>query len=798
MSAAPVREGSKGRILLVDDTPSTLLVLVALLTERGYVVHPAEEGALALRFMESVLPDLILLDIRMPAMDGYQVCSRLKEDTRTRDIPVIFLSSVDQVIDKVKAFRCGAVDYISKPFEAEEVLARIETQLSLRRLRAGLEVAVRERTAELVQTNARLQEEIAERIQAEKALRASERRFAMAFQASPIPLSITTLEESRFLVVNDEFAHATGYTTGELASHTAAELGLWSDAESFEKVAAQLRKQGRVHNAEGALVTKQGESRAMLFSMEIIDLDGRECVLFAAFDITDRKLAERQLRKSAEEIRKLYNDAPCGYHSLDASGLFLQMNDTELNWLGYAREEVVQRMNIADLLTPESRETFHSSFTRLKEFRRLQGLELEMVRKDGSVMPVLLNLTAPGRGSGDTAVNANLFDITERKKLEQQFREAQKMEAVGRLAGGVAHDFNNLLTVILGYDQLALSELAPSDPLCMPIDEIRKAAESAASLTRQLLAFSRKQILQPKVLDLNAIVENLQGMLLRLIGEDIQLQALLHPEPVRIKADPGQIEQVILNLVVNARDAMPAGGSLSIETANADLDEYAADGYLPIAAGEYVVLSVNDTGEGIDPEAKLHLFEPFFTTKPMGKGTGLGLSTVYGIVRQSGGSIQVYSEKGRGTTFKVYLPRVQEEPELPKPGAMLEQTRGAGTILLVEDEEMVRNLAARILRRAGYTVLDAAGGMEALVHCERHREVISLMITDVVMQDVRGPELAKTLGSLCPQMKVLYISGYLDDMIAPEGLLDQNTAFLQKPFTPATLLQKVSETLLGS
>jgi PAS domain S-box-containing protein len=797
MELASAREGTRGRILLVDDTPSTLLLLVGLLTERGYVVNPAEEGALALRFTESVLPDLILLDVRMPGMDGYQVCAKLKEDPRTRDIPVIFLSSVDQVLDKVRAFRCGAVDYVAKPCEPEEVLARIETQLALRRLRENLETAVRERTADLIRTNTRLQEEIAERKSVEQALRASERRFAIAFQASPVPLSIAASEDGRFLMVNHEFADVTGYSPEELIGRTARDLGLWSDVESFDRLFAELQARGRVRHVEGVVKTKTGESRSMVLNADIIDLDGRECCLLVAFDITDRKRAEQQLRKSSEEISQLYNNAPCGYHSLDANGLVLRVNDTELTWLGYRREELVQTVHMADLLTPHSRDTFLEGFARVKERRRLQDLEVDMLRKDGSVMPVLMHLTVPENGDGRTVVNANLFDITERKKLEQQFRQAQKMEAVGRLAGGVAHDFNNLLTVILGNSELALDDLNHSDPLHSQIDDIRQAAVSASSLTRQLLAFSRKQILQPRIVDLNNQIRDLERMLRRLIGEDIELCTVLHPDVGKFRADPGQIEQVILNLVVNARDAMPEGGSLTIETENAILTSDSED-QVPLPPGEYVVFSVTDTGEGISPEVRAHLFEPFFTSKQKGKGTGLGLSTAYGIVQQSGGAILVRSEPGCGASFRIFLPRVEGPAETTIPLPFSSRQRGSGTILLVEDDEMVRKLAALVLSAAGYRVLQAAGVDEALLHCERYREEIVLILTDVVMRDSNGPEVARRAREMCPKMKTLYMSGYTADAIAPHGILDPETALLQKPFTPIELLEKVGETLQES
>jgi PAS domain S-box-containing protein len=379
---------------------------------------------------------------------------------------------------------------------------------------------------------------------------------------------------------------------------------------------------------------------------------------------------------------------------------------------------------------------------------------------------------------------------------EEQLRQSQKLEAVGQLAGGVAHDFNNLLTVINGYSDLLLRKLNQGDPLRLNIEEIKKAGERAASLTRQLLAFSRRQVLQPKVLKLNAVVSDVDKMLRRLIGEDIDLLTVLEPSLGQIKADPGQIEQVILNLAVNARDAMPQGGKLTIETRNVHLDNQYARKHLSIRPGHYVMLAVSDTGCGMDSETQAHMFEPFFTTKGQGKGTGLGLSTVYGIVKQSGGNIWVYSEVGKGTTFKVYLPRIDEVVESEEardtPG---ELPQGRETVLLTEDEEQVRRMTRVILEMSGYQVLEAKSGDEALSIYKQHEGQIDLVMTDVVMPQMSGRELARNLETLHPGIKVLYMSGYTDDAIVRHGLLDQEIVFLQKPFTPDALTRKVREVL---
>ena len=384
----------------------------------------------------------------------------------------------------------------------------------------------------------------------------------------------------------------------------------------------------------------------------------------------------------------------------------------------------------------------------------------------------------------------------ERWRLEEQLHQSQKMEAIGQLAGGVAHDFNNLLTIVSGYSQLLLSQKDLSDPVREKIHEISQAGDRAASLTRQLLAFSRKQVLEPMVLDLNALVTGVEKMLRHTIGADIDLGTALDPSLARVTADPGQIEQIILNLAVNARDAMPHGGKLTIETANVELDESYTRTHATAKPGSYVMLAVSDTGCGMAPEVMNRVFEPFFTTKGPGKGTGLGLATVYGIVQQSGGHIGLYSELGRGTTFKVYLPRT--EAQVPS-GESRQETRvlpaGSETLLLVEDDAAVRTLSRGVLEMSGYTVLEANVGREALRICERHSGPIQMVITDVVMPEIGGRMLVEQISALRPGIKVLYVSGYTDDTVIRHGVLEEGTAFLQKPFTPVALANKVRDVL---
>jgi two-component system cell cycle sensor histidine kinase/response regulator CckA len=510
----------------------------------------------------------------------------------------------------------------------------------------------------------------------------------------------------------------------------------------------------------------------------------------------DHKRNEEALRLSEARYRSLVESAVYGIFRSCKQGTFLDVNPAVVTMLGYERPEQILALDARKdvFVNPEEQDRL------LRECRtrgRVDSFETKWKRKDGTIITVRLSGRAVrAEGDGDELLEIIAEDVTERRLLEDQFRQAQKMEAVGRLAGGMAHDFNNLLMVISGYAEVILDQLDSGNPLHGRITAIQQAADRATTLTRQLLAFSRKQILELKVVELNAIVSDMERLLRPLIGENIELITRLGNGLGRTRADSGQIEQVIMNLVVNAKDAMPRGGRIQIQTANVDLDDSYRREHTYIQPGPYVMLAVSDNGTGMDKETLSRIFEPFFTTKEKGKGTGLGLSTVYGIVKQSGGYIFAHSELGHGTTFRIYLPRVEDPAEPASPiSADSSAGKGSETVLLVEDEDSVRSLVRDTLEARGYRVLEAENGEEALKVAEAFQGEIQLMITDVVMPGIGGRELARRLAKSRPQTRVLFLSGYTEDAILHEGGLEAGTTFLQKPFTLQNLARRVREVL---
>ena len=518
-------------------------------------------------------------------------------------------------------------------------------------------------------------------------------------------------------------------------------------------------------------------------------------VLLASYAWVSFQRESAALDEHAADYRSLVEHAPLGIYRVTADGHFLTVNPAMIKMLGYGRAEEMSHLDIVrDVYAdPERRARLYTDF----EQRDEAGMETAWKRKDGSRITVRVNVrTVRGPGAQIECYEGLVEDVTEQRSMESQFRQAQRMEAVGRLAGGVAHDFNNVLTAITGYSDLLLEDLGPDDHKRSDVGEIKAAALRAAALTRQLLAFSRKQVFESRVLDLNAVVQTLEKMLRRLIREDVKLEYSLASALGAVRADPGQIEQVILNLAVNSRDAMPSGGRLTIETANVDLDEAYAREHVGALPGRYVMLAVSDTGIGMDAETQSHIFEPFFTTKDVGKGTGLGLATVYGIVKQSGGSVWVYSEPGRGTTFKIYLPRVDELPETVDPAVPAQPVAGGReTVLLAEDDPSVRAVVSDVLTQKGYRVLGAPNGHAALDMARAQTGEIDLLVTDLIMPGMTGRELAETLTAERPGVRLLYMSGYTDDAVVRHGVLEEGAPYLQKPFAPRALASKVREVL---
>ncbi len=684
MSTDKPRDASAGEVLVVEDDRNSLEFLTTLLTEAGFRVRPADTGELALRSVAARTPELILLDVRLPGIDGIEACRRLKADPATRDVPVLFISARHENDLKVKALEAGGLDYVTKPFSPPEILARIKNHIRMHRLQV-----------DLTEKSAALAKEVEVRRQAE----------------------------------------------AELEKHRAS---------------------------------------------------------------LERQVAERtaELREREEKFRELVETISDVIFEVDGRGGITYVSPAGARIWGGELGDVVGR-NFMELVHPEDREQLALRFAELAK-----GVERPMVyrfvNKSGRVLWGRSHSTPIWKDGRFAGARGVLMDITaqkeaeaEKDRLREKLAQARKMESVGRLAGGVAHDFNNMLGVILGYVEMALESLDSSQPLFEDLEEIRKAASRSADLTRQLLAFARRQPIAPRVLDLNETVAGMLRMLQRLIGEDIQLVWSPGSDLWPVRMDPSQIDQVLANLCVNARDAIHGrGGAVAIETSNETLDEAFCERNPGFAPGAYVRLTVRDDGRGMDEETLDNLFEPFFTTKAVGRGTGLGLATIYGIVKQNEGFISAASEPGEGTTFHLYLPRHSpgaaasppaDSPVLPEQGREM--------ILLVEDEPTILKMTAMMLGRLGYEVLTAAAPEEAVRLAETHQGRIDLLITDVVMPGMNGRELAENLLALHPGLKRLFMSGYTADVIARHGMIDEGLHFIQKPFSTADLSARVREAL---
>jgi two-component system, cell cycle sensor histidine kinase and response regulator CckA len=734
-------------------------IVARVLGTRGHEQTSIVDGLGALDLLADLKPALIVVEDSLSDMSAAEFCRKARGLSASEDAIILVITNhQDQLAVVLDA---GATDLYPTSLGPSALEARIL---------------------------------IAERLVIQHAkLRDRELRFRRLFDAGVAGVVISDLD-GNFKEANPAFLRMLGYST-EDAAHGAVN---WESITPPHRLVpdieerAQLRATGFLPLMEREYLHKDGRRISALVGSAALE-GSTECISYVT-NITERKQTEAALRASEERYRILFDQSPVPKFLYDhETRRYLMVNAAAIANYGYSRDEFLS-MTLDDL-QPSSEvgrvlklvATLDAGVTKMGAYRHRT--------KDGRIIDVDITLQKFFMTERPCVLVVAL-DVTERTRLESQLRQAQKMEAIGNLAGGVAHDFNNLLSVILSYSKMLAESLNPSDPMRADLEEISQAGRRAADLTRQLLAFSRQQVLEPRTLDLNAVIHGVAKMLRRLVGEDVEVSVVGSPELGTVRADQGQVEQVLMNLVVNSRDAMPEGGKMTIETANVILDaSYAAD-HPGVDAGPYVMLAVTDTGVGMDAATKERIFDPFFTTKEMGSGTGLGLATVFGIVQQSGGNIWVYSEPGLGTTIKVYLPQfdgpcdawVAVTPEAINP-------RGSETILLVEDEESVRVLTRTILERQGYRVIEAQSGGDALLICEQHTATIHVLLTDVVMPRMSGRKLAERLGTLRPEMKVLYMSGYTDDSIVRHGVLESGVAFLQKPITPQALTRKLRDVL---
>jgi PAS domain S-box-containing protein len=763
------------RILAVEDDPMAADLIRLLLLDAGsFDVEVADTLAGALERLARGGVDAILLDLNLADSTGLETLSRVH--ARAPQVPVIVLTGGQEEGLAERAIREGAQDYLPK----EE----LDRGLLVRAIRYSLE-----------------------RKRSENALRKSEERFELMARATNDAVWDWDLSTNR-VVWNVGVRRFLGYPP----DHVGADLNWWHQhihPDDRERVMSGvlhvIETGGRFWMEEYRYLAADG-SYSLVFDRAYVIRDEQGAavrVVGAMMDVTDRRRAEEALRETNQMLETLIQASPLGIIVTDADGKVGLWNPAVERMLGWSAAEVVGRP-VPDTLTLEGKEETHELRRKSLEGGPFAGVEVSRRRKDGTPVELSVSMAplrdAQGERRGRMVILADVTGrrLAERQKAElgEQLRQSQKMEAVGRLAGGVAHDFNNLLTAISGFGQLLRGTVAEGTSERSYVDDILSSADRAAALTRQLLAFSRRQVLTPAILDVNRVVRSAESLLRRLIGENIEFGTCLAPDLEAVRADQGQLEQVIMNLVVNARDAMPQGGNITIETRNVDLNGEYRDRHGRARNGPHVLVAVSDTGCGMDEQTRSHLFEPFFTTKEKGKGTGLGLATVYGIIKQSGGDIWVYSEPGKGTSFHIYLPRLAGAPEAPPPAAAPEgPRRGTETILLVEDSEVVRRLAREILARNGYRVLEAVHGENALEVSRAFDGVIDLLMTDVVMPRMGGRELAAHLAAQRPAMKVLYVSGYTEGAITRNGFLDEGMSFLEKPFSPGTVARKVREVL---
>ena len=756
------------RILILEDVPMDA-ELVEYELERARIpfasrrVDSREEF---LRELEEFQPDLILSDYTLPRFDGMTALSLAR--ARAPSIPFVIVTGSVNEETAVGCMKAGATDYLLK-----SNLARIgpAIQAALERSRAQ-----------------------AQKAQAEAALAASERRFRSLVQNSSDLVTILA-PDGTILYASDSAERIVGYSPSELVGSSLLSYLSHEDAQSVRSLLQNGN--GRSNGAAPIEFSlRRGDGSAVWLEAVgtnlLTDLTIRGIVLNAR-DVSERKRADHALRESEERYRDLFDHASDLVCMAAPDGSLLYVNQAWQDGTGYAEVEI-GRMQLIDLVHPDSRTHYAEVLERVLQGDRIDHVELVLVPKLGAPIRVEGNLSCTFKDGQPSVVRGIYRDVTERKRVEEHLRRAERMQAAGKLAGGVAHEVNNMMTGVIGFSEFLLRSLEEGDARRSDVEEIIKAGTRAADVTRQLLAFTRQQFLQPQVLDVNTVVADMEKLLRRSLGEGHVLELQLSTDAGQLLADRGQLEQVLINLVINARDAMTGHGRVRIETGIAIWDDVYAQrhGGVDLPLGRYVMLAVSDTGCGMDPDVQARIFEPFFTTKPVGQGTGLGLSTVYGIVKQSGGYVWVYSEVDQGSVFKIYLPAAERSVN-DEPGAEPNQmpVGGTETILVIEDEDMVRHLACRGLKDHGYSVIEAQNGVQALEYIKHHPGTIDLVISDVVMPEMGGRELGQLLGKEDSDLPVLYMSGYTGDDVMHRGLIDPGAPFQQKPFTPMGLATKV-------
>ncbi len=790
------------KVLIADDNPEGLYLLEALLKGNGYRVTSARNGAEALEQLRRATYDLIITDILMPKMDGFQLCREVKADSRLKDIPFVFYTATYTTEkDREFALSLGASRFIVKPTDPEEFIGIIRDLLAAHGT-AGIEARqpsldrerdyLREYTMRITR---KLEDKLREVEAAKAVIETKEQEWQETFDAIGDCVTIHD-RDFHILLANTACEKLFGKSGEQIRSRKCYELFHRSAEPHQDCPRLQTDKTGRPSEAEFFEPTLNRWLSVSCFPLFSRDGDRRGVVHFAR-DITERKRAEEQL----QIFRAMVDRSVDAFFVIEpSSGRFIDVDEQACRSLDYSRDELLH-LSVVDVETMiPAADAWRTHVRAVKEAGAVI-LEGEHRRKDGTVFPVEISVSYVSFMKSDYMV-AVVRDITERKqaeeertKLEELLRHAQKMEAVGQLAGGVAHDFNNILTTIIGYANLVEMKLGPEDPLRQHMGEIISASERAAKLTHSLLAFSRRQISNPVPTDLNDVVRDVEKLLRRLIGEDIELRIVLPEEPLTVMADPGQIGQVLMNLATNGRDAMPEGGIFTIHADVQEMKEEVARLHGLSEPGVYAVLRVSDTGTGMDDATRQRIFEPFFTTKALGRGTGLGLAMVYSIIKQHRGNINCYSEPDVGTTFTIYLPlssSVLQEQEREELAALL---AGTETILLAEDDEAVRTLARTVLEEFGYRVIMAADGDEAVELFQKNDEDIDLVILDVIMPKKNGREAYAEILRIRPNTKVLFMSGYTADIMHHRGIIDPDLPFIPKPAPPRELLKEVRKLL---